>query len=73
VQRRASNTGVVMVAGHKIALRRLHRHRTLTVTVFDTTLGHQLGRRRVKVVRRTNSQPVRSIKGQRPRIATSIS
>jgi transposase InsO family protein len=73
VQRRASNTGVVMVAGQKIALGRLHRHRTVTVTVSDTTLAIDLGDGDVKVVRRTNSQPVRSIKGQRPRIATSVS
>jgi hypothetical protein len=72
VQRRALNTGVVMVAGQKIALGRLHRHRTLTVTVSDTTLAIDLGDGDIKVVRRTNSRPVRSIKGQRPRIATSI-
>ena len=72
-QRRASNTGIIMVAGQKIALGRLHRHRTLTVTVSDTTIAVDLGDGDVKVVRRTNSQPVRSIKGQRPRIATSVS
>jgi hypothetical protein len=72
VQRRVSNTGVIMVAGQKIALGRLHQHRTLTVTVSDTTLIN-LGDGDVKVVRRTNSQPVRSLKGQRPRIATSVS
>jgi hypothetical protein len=73
VQRRASNSGVIMVAGQKIALGRLHRHRTLTVTVSDTTIAIDLGDGDVQVVRRTNSQPVRSIKGQRPRIAISIS
>ena len=62
-----------MVAGQKIALGRLHRHRTVTVTVSDTTLAIELDDGDVKVVRRTNSQPVRSIKGQRPPIATSIS
>jgi hypothetical protein len=73
VQRRASNSGVIMVVGQKIALGRLYRHRTLTVNVSDTTLAIELDDDEVKVVRRTNSQPVRSIKGQRPRIATSIS
>jgi transposase InsO family protein len=73
VQRRASNTGVVMVAGQKIALGRLHRHKTVTVNVSDTTLAVDLDDGDVKVVRRTNSQPVRSIKGQRPRIAISVS
>jgi hypothetical protein len=28
VQRRASNTGLIMVAGHKIALGHIHRHQT---------------------------------------------
>jgi hypothetical protein len=68
VQRRVSNTGVIMVAGQKIALGRLHQHRTLTVIVSDTTLAIELGDGDVKVVRRTTSKPVRSIKGQRPRI-----
>ena len=35
----------------------------------DTALAVELGDGDVKVVRRTNSQPVRSIKGQRPRTA----
>ena len=69
VQRRASNTGVIMVAGQKVALGRLHQHHTVTVTVSDTTLAIELGDGDVKVVRRTTTQPVRSIKGQRPRIA----
>jgi hypothetical protein len=71
VQRRASNTGVVMVAGQRIALGRLHRHKTVTVNVSDTTLAVDLDDGDVKVVRRTNSQPVRSIKGQRPRSTTA--
>lgn len=52
-----------MVAGQKVALGRLHRHRTVTVTVSDTTVAIDLGD--VKVVRRTTTQPVRSTKGQR--------
>jgi hypothetical protein len=59
VQRRASNTGIVMVVGRKIALGRLYRHRTLTVNVSDTTLAIELDEGEVKVVRRTNRQPVR--------------
>jgi hypothetical protein len=39
------------------------------VTVSDNTLAIDLGDGDVKVVRRTTSQPVRSIKGQRPRTA----
>ena len=73
VQRRASNTGIIMVAGQKVALGRVHQHQTVTVVVSDTTLAVQFPDSDAKVVRRTTTQPVRSIKGQRPRIATSIS
>jgi hypothetical protein len=70
---RPARPGLRMVAGQNVALGRLNQHRTLTVTVSDTTLAIDLADGEVKVVRRINSQPVRSIKGQRPRIATSIS
>jgi hypothetical protein len=43
------------------------------VTVSDTTLAIELDDGDVKDVRRANSQPVRSIKGERQRIAASIS
>jgi hypothetical protein len=67
VQRRASNTGVIMVAGQKVALGRVHRHETVAVLVSETTLAIQLVDGDTRVVRRTTTQPVRSIKGQRPR------
>ena len=73
VQRRASNTGVIMVIGHKIALGRIHKHQTVTVLVSDTTLAIEVGDGDTRVIRRTTTQPVRSIKGQRPRTATSVS
>ena len=73
VQRRASNTGVIMVVGQKIALGRIHKHQTVTVLVSETTLAVELDDGDVRVIRRTTTQPVRSIKGQRPRTATSIS
>jgi hypothetical protein len=73
VQRRASNTGVIMVAGQKIALGRIHQHQTVTVLVSDTTLTIEFGDGDTRVIRRTTTQPVRSIKGQRPRTATSVS
>jgi hypothetical protein len=73
VQRRASATGVILVAGQKIALGRTHQHQTVTVLVCDTTLAIEFPDGDSTVVRRTTSQPVRSIKGQRPRTATSIS
>ena len=57
----------------KVALGRLHQHKTVTVTVSDTTLAIELTDGDIKVVRRTTTQPVRNIKGQRPRIATSVS
>ncbi len=74
VQRRASNSGVIMVAGQKAALGRGMAHQTVTVHVSDTTLAIDLPDAETKIVRRTTDQPVRSIKGQRPRTAhTSIS
>ena len=73
VQRRASNTGVIMVAGQKVALGRVHRHQTVTVLVSETTLAIELDGEEIRVVRRTTPQPVRSIKGQRQRNAASVS
>ena len=53
VQRRASNTGVIMVAGQKVALGREHaapdRHRA----VSETTLAIELPDGESRVVRRT--------------------
>ena len=71
VQRRASNTGVLMVVGQKIALGRVHKGQTVTVLVSDTTLAVELGDGEVRAIRRTTTQPVHSIKGQRPRITAS--
>jgi transposase InsO family protein len=74
VQRRASNSGVVMVCGQKVALGRQFKHQTVTVHVSDTTLAIELPGADTMVVRRTTTKPVRSIKGQRPRTAdTSVS
>lgn len=38
VQRRASNTGVIMVAGQKLALGRSHAHTAATVHVAEHTI-----------------------------------
>lgn len=73
VQRRASNTGMIMVAGQKAALGRVHAGKTVTVLVSDTTLTIDCGDGEVRVLRRTTDQPVRNIKGQRPRTTTSVS
>jgi hypothetical protein len=73
VQRRASNTGVVMVCGQKVALGRAHQHQTVTIAVSETTLAIELDDHEVRVVRRTTTLPIRNIKADRPRTATSIS
>ncbi|WP_131830149.1 hypothetical protein [Mycobacteroides abscessus] len=70
VQRRASNTGVIMVAGQKIALGRVHQHQTVTVYVAEVTMTIEFGDSDTRVVRRTTETAVRSIKSQRPRTAT---
>ncbi len=73
VQRRASATGVIMIAGQKIALGRVHAGQTATVLASDTTLTIDLGDGETQVIPRTTAQPVRSIKGQRPRTAAPAS
>jgi transposase InsO family protein len=66
VQRRASNTGVVMVVGQKIALGRVHAGKTVAIDVSDTTLTVECDDG-LRTYRRTNDHPVRSIKAHRPR------
>ena len=74
VQRRASNTGTVMVAGQKVALGRGMTHQTVTIHVAEATLAIELPDGETKIVRRTTDQAVRNIKGRRPRTAdTSVS
>jgi hypothetical protein len=72
VQRVASNTGVIMVAGQKIALGRIHTRRIVTVHVAADTITIDLGED-TRTVRRTTTQPVRSIKAQQPRKAAHVS
>jgi hypothetical protein len=62
-----------MVVGQEIALGRIHKRQTVTVLVSQTTLTIELDDDDTRVIRRTTTQPVRSIKGQRPRAATSVS
>ena len=69
VQRVASNTGVIMVAGQKIALGRIHAARVVTVHVAEHTMTVDLGGDDLRTIRRTTTQPVRSIKAHRPRKA----
>jgi transposase InsO family protein len=69
IQRRASATGVIVVAGQKVPLGRINAGATVTVHAAATTLAIDLPDGDTKVVRRTNDHAVRSIKGQRPRTA----
>jgi transposase InsO family protein len=68
VQRRASNSGVIMVAGQKVALGRLHARATVTVHVAETTLTIEAGHD-IRTVARTTTQTVRNIRPKRPRKA----
>ena len=72
-QRVASNTGVIMVAGQKIALGRIHARRIVTVHVAADTITIDLASDDTRIVRRTTTQPVRSIKAQQPRKAAHVS
>ena len=62
-----------MVVGQKTALGRAHKHQTVTMLVSETTLTVERGDRGSRVIRRTTTQPVRSIEGRRPRTAASVS
>ncbi|MGH3357796.1 MAG: hypothetical protein ACRDO7_03265, partial [Nocardioidaceae bacterium] len=65
VQRRASNSGVVMVVGQKVALGRQFKHQQITVHVAETTLAIELPDGDTTVVRRTTDHAVRNIRSQR--------
>jgi hypothetical protein len=67
VQRRASNSGIVMVCGQKVALGRLHRWQTVTIAVSDATLAIELLDQEPKIIRRITSTAVRNTKAARPR------
>jgi transposase InsO family protein len=72
VQRRVASNGIIMVAGQTIALGRTHAGQVVTVQASDTTLTIDLGDD-TTTIRRTTTQPVRSIKAHRPRKAGSVS
>jgi transposase InsO family protein len=72
-QRRASNTGVIMVAGQKIALGRTHAGQVVTVHVAADTITIDLDDQDSRTVRRTTTQPVRSIKAARSRREPRVS
>ena len=66
MQRRASATGVVMVARQPIALGRIHAGKTVTIDVTDIELvvACDDGPR---TFRRTTELPIRNLKADRPR------
>ena len=70
VQRIVWDTGVIMVAGQKIALGRIYRHQVVTVYVCETSLTVEFPDGDTRTIARTTDQAVRSIKAQRPRTAT---
>jgi hypothetical protein len=70
VQRLASNTGIIMLVGQKIALGRVHVGQVVTVHVADDTMTIDLGGDDTRTIRRTTTHPVRSIKAHRPRSTT---
>jgi hypothetical protein len=54
-QRRASNTGVIMIARQKIALGRIHAGRVVTVQVAGHTIIIDLGGDDVLTIQRTTA------------------
>ena len=73
IQRRASDTGVIVVAGQKVALGRTHRGQEVEIFVSETTLAIHLPGQDVRTIRRTTTQPIRKIKADRPRTVPSVS
>jgi hypothetical protein len=71
VQRLASNSGIVMVVGQKVALGRIHARKTVTIEVSADMLHIECDDG-VHAVRRTTELPVRQIKSQRPRKVTQL-
>jgi hypothetical protein len=70
-QRRASNTGIIMIAVQKIALGRIHARQVVTVHVAAGTIAVALGGS-TRTFRRTTTQPVRSIKAAQSRKAAQV-
>jgi transposase InsO family protein len=73
IQRRASDTGVIVVAGQKVSLGRTHRGQEVEVLVSETTLAIHLAGQDVRTIRRTTTRPIRNIKADRPRTVPSVS
>jgi transposase InsO family protein len=67
VQRRPSATGVILVAGQKLALGRSHAHTVVTVHVAEHTITVKFPDGAQRTFTRTTTKPVRSWKAQHPR------
>jgi len=73
VQRLPSATGVIVVAGQKIPLGRIHAGQVVTVHVTTTQITIDFGDGGTRTVTRTTSKPVRSFKAQQHRKAAHVS
>ena len=73
VQRRASNSGIIMVVGQKIALGRIHAREMVSIRVSPQTITIEIGADDIRTIRRTTDQPVRNMQAQRPRKAANVS
>jgi hypothetical protein len=73
VSRRASNTGVIMVAGQKVALGRIHARQLVSVRVTAGTLTIEAGTDGIRTIPRTTTQTIRNLKAQRSRTAANVS
>ena len=73
VQRRASNSGVIMVVGQKIALGRIHARKPVSVRVSPGALTIEIGADDIRTVQRTTGQPVRNLRAQRSRKTAKVS
>ncbi len=66
VQRRPSATGVILVAGQKLALGRSHAHTVVTVHVAEHTITVAFPDGAQRTFTRTTTQLIRSYKAHRP-------
>lgn len=62
-----------MIAGQKIALGRIHAGQVVTVHVAEHAITIDLCGDDIRTIRRTTTQPVRSIKAQQHRKAAHVS
>jgi transposase InsO family protein len=72
IQRRVSDTGVVVVARQPVALGRIYAGQTVTIHATETTLTVELDGG-PRTIRRTNNRPVNYRKAHRPRKAPYVS